>query len=178
VSKYNSILVKIKLFYLIIAGKIKKNHKAIKISKKTEINMKNILIIFPIDEEDFRVALYVFRNLSKEENINYYFLVNEIFNQHFHLNGYVFNVSSSNNKIKIDETFYEDRILNKEYDMIIDLNKQFLFNIARLINQLHAKFKVGIKNEYSDYFYNIQFNLNNKGILEKTYDKMCLMLKK
>tara|TARA_B100000029_G_C17487681_1_gene927926 strand:+ start:570 stop:1106 length:537 start_codon:yes stop_codon:yes gene_type:complete len=177
-SKYNSILVKIKLFYLIITGKIKKNHKVIKIFRESGIDIKNILIIFPVEEEDFRVALYVFRNLTKEENINYYFLINKVFKQHFHLNGYVFNITSNKNKIKIDETFYEDRILNKEYDMVIDLNKEFLFDIALITNRLYAKFKVGIKNEFSDYFYNIQFNLNDKGILEKTYDKICLMLKK
>ena len=166
------------MFYLIITGKIKKNHKVIKIFKESGINAKNILVIFPVVEEDFRVALYVFRNLTKTEHINYYFLINKIFKQHFHLNGYVFNITSNNNKIKIDETFYEHRILNKEYDMIIDLNKEFLFDIALITNKLNAKFKVGIKNEFSDYFYNIQYNLNNQGILEKTYDKICLMLKK
>ena len=176
--KYNSILIKIKLFYLIITGKVKKNHKPIKIFKDSQIDIKNILIIFPINQEDFRVAIYAFRNLTKKENLNYYFLINGVFSQHFHLSGYVFNIACNKNKIKIDETFYEDRLLNKEYDIIIDLNKEFLFNIATLVNRLKANLKVGIKNQFSDYFFNIQYNLNNEDILEKTYNKIYLMLKK
>ena len=81
-----------------------------------------------------------------------------------------------NNKVKIDETFNDDRILNKEYDFIIDLNKDFNFDISFLINKLNSVFKVGIKNNYSDYFYNIQFNFNTKDILEKIYNKIYLIL--
>ena len=81
-----------------------------------------------------------------------------------------------NNNIKIDETFYNDRILNKEYDFIIDLNKDFNFDISLLINKLNSIYKVGIKNKYSDYFYNVQFSFNTKDVLEKIYNKMYLIL--
>jgi len=177
--KYKSIIIKIKLFYLILFGKIKKNNKIIKISKNNSIKIENILIIFPIKEEDFRVALYSFRNLEKTESIHYYFLINTIHKQHFHLGGYAFDVSQNinNGKIKIDETFYEHRILNKKYDIVIDLNKEFIFDLSIIINNLNATYKVGIKNNFSDYFYNIQFNLNNEDILEKIYNKIFLMLK-
>ena len=179
ILKYNSILTKIKLFYLILLGRIKKQNNKIKISNRKPTDVKNILIIFPIKDEDFRVALYSFRNLPTHNNINYYFLINCIHRQHFHLRGYVFDVLQNikNNKIKIDETFYNDRILNKEYDFIIDLNKDFNFDISLLINKLNSTYKVGIKNNYSDYFYNIQFNFNTKDILEKIYNKMYLILK-
>jgi len=81
-----------------------------------------------------------------------------------------------NNKVKIDETFYDDRILNKEYDFVIDLNKELNFDISLLINKLNSIYKVGIKNNYSDYFYNIQFNFNTKDVLEKIYDNIYLIL--
>ena len=178
ILKYNSILTKIKLFYLILLGRIKKQNNKIKISNRKPTDVKNILIIFPIKDEYFRVALYSFRNLSTNNNINYYFLINCIHRHHFHLRGYVFDVLQNikNNKIKIDETFYNDRILNKEYDFIIDLNKDFNFDISLLINKLNSTYKVGIKNNYSDYFYNIQFNFNTKDVLEKVYNKMYLIL--
>ena len=92
ILKYNSILTKIKLFYLILLGRIKKQNNKIKISNRKQTDVKNILIIFPIKDEDFRVALYSFRNLSTHNNINYYFLINCIHRQHFHLRGYVFDV--------------------------------------------------------------------------------------
>ena len=178
ISKYNSILIKIKLFYLILVRRIKKQNNKIKISNRKPADVKNILIIFPIKDEDFRVALYSFRKLSTHNNINYYFLINGIHRQHFHLRGYVFDMlhNIKNNKVKIDETFNDDRILNKEYDFIIDLNKDFNFDISFLINKLNSVFKVGIKNNYSDYFYNIQFNFNTKDILEKIYNKIYLIL--
>ena len=178
ILKYNSILTKIKLFYLILIRRVKKQNNKIKISNRKPTDVKNILIIFPIKDEDFRVALYSFRNLSTHNNINYYFLINGIHRQHFHLRGYVFDMLHhiKNNKVKIDETFNDDRILNKEYDFIIDLNKDFNFDISLLINKLNSVYKVGIKNNYSDYFYNIQFNFNTKDILEKIYNKMYLIL--
>ena len=178
ILKYNSILTKIKLFYLILIRRVKKQNNKIKISNRKPTDVKNILIIFPIKDEDFRVALYSFRNLSTHKNINYYFLINGIHRQHFHLSGYVFDVlhNIKSNKVKIDETFNDDRILNKEYDFIIDLNKDFNFDISLLINKLNSVFKVGIKNNYSDYFYNIQFNFNTKDVLEKIYNKMYLIL--
>ena len=160
ILKYNSILTKIKLFYLILIGRVKKQNNKIKISNRKPTDVKNILIIFPIKDEDFRVALYSFRNLSTHNNINYYFLINCIHRQHFHLRGYVFDVLQNikNNKIKIDETFYNDRILNKEYDFIIDLNKDFNFDISLLINKLNSTYKVGIKNSNN----NILNNSANK----------------
>jgi len=178
ISKYNSILIKIKLFYLILVGRVKKQNNKIKISNRQPTDVKNILIIFPIKDEDFRVALYSFRNLSTHNNINYYFLINGIHRQHFHLKGYVFDLlhNIKNNKVKIDETFYDDRILNKEYDFVIDLNKELNFDISLLINKLNSIYKVGIKNNYSDYFYNIQFNFNTKDVLEKIYDNIYLIL--
>ena len=176
--KYNPILTKIKLFYLILIGKIKKNHKIVKISKNNQQDIKNILIIFPVNDNDFRVALYTFRDLLKIEQINYYFLINTIFKQHFHLKGYTFEMFyiKKKNKIKINETFYDERVLNKHYDIIIDLNKEFLFDLALLVNNLKGNYKIGIKKQYSDYFYNIQFNFNKNGVLEEVYNKIFKMI--
>ena len=81
------------------------------------------------------------------------------------------------NRIKIDETFYETRILNKEYDVVIDLNKEFLFDISLLINNLKSKYKIGMKKYYADYLYNIQYNFSSFNVLEKIYNQMFLILK-
>ena len=68
---------------------IKVNKTVISISPNGGIDVKNILIIFPVKDEDFRVALYTFRKLLILDNINYYYLINCIHRQHFHLRGYV-----------------------------------------------------------------------------------------
>ena len=178
--KYNSILIKIKLFYLIFRGKFKKHKNTISVFGKKGINVKNILIIFPIKDEDFRVAIYAFRKLTVLENINCYYLINCIHRQHFHLKGYVFDMTKNikqKNRIKIHETFYDPRTLNKEYDVIIDLNKEFNFDVSLLINNLKSKYKIGIQKDYSDYLYNIQYNFSSFNVLEKIYNQMFLILK-
>jgi len=177
--KYNSILIKIKLFYLILKGNFKKHSNTINISRENGINAKNILVIFPTNDEDFRVAIYAFRKLSDFKNMNFYYLINCIHRQHFHLKGYVFDMNKNikKNRIKIDETFYDSRTLNKEYDVIIDLNKEFNFDISLLINNLNGKYKIGMKKDYSDYLYNIQYNFSSYNILEKIYNQMFLILK-
>ena len=172
--KYNSILIKIKLFYLIIARKFNKIDAPINLSSNNKINVKNILIFFPIKDEDFRVANYVFRKLIIKENINYYYLINCIHRQHFHLKGYVYDMryNIKNNKIKIDETFTKDRIFNKNYDIIIDLNKDFSYDLSLLINKLNSNYKIGIDKDFSDYLYNIQYNYQSSGVLEKVYNQI------
>ena len=45
----------------------------IEINQNSKKNIKNILIIFPVKEEAFRVALYSFRNLLKAKNVNYFY---------------------------------------------------------------------------------------------------------
>ena len=69
-TQFKDIQTKIKLFYLILFGKIKKENNLIEISQKNKKPIKNILIIFPVKESSFRVAIYSFRSLSKNENIN------------------------------------------------------------------------------------------------------------
>ena len=59
--KLNSNILKIKLFYLEYLGKLSKNNFVIN-SKKRNIDKNDILIIFPIKDEAYRVALYVFRD--------------------------------------------------------------------------------------------------------------------
>ena len=174
--KFKTIQTKIKLLYYRIIGKIKKIDNHIEINHKKNKLIQNILIIFPIKEEAFRVALYTFRNLFKDDKINYYFLVNNLYMHHFHLSGNVFNFNVLKGNIKIDETFFEDRIINKEFDMIVDLNNDFFYDMGILVNDLKSYYKVGFKNYYSDYFYNIQFDLSKSEVLEDGYKKIHLML--
>ena len=53
--KFNSNILKIKLFYLNIIGKIKKNNFMINTNNLNK-NLNSILIIFPIEQTEFNVA--------------------------------------------------------------------------------------------------------------------------
>ena len=62
------------------------------------------------------------------------------------------------------------------YINLVDLNNEFLFDISYLINEISGYYKIGFKNPYSDYFYNIQLDLNSFEFLEKSYSKINTML--
>ena len=171
--KFKTIQTKIKLLYLKFTGKIKISKSFIEIKQNQTKPIKNILIFFPVKEDSFRVALYAFRRFKKKKNVNYYYVINNIYKHHFNLSGYVFNCYNNKEKIKIDETFYEDRIINKSFDMIIDLNNEFNYDICYLISSIKSYYKIGFKNNYSDYFYNVQLKSD---VLEDSYNKIHLML--
>lgn len=178
-KKIKVYLLKFKLFYLKLLGKIKKIDGSIEINQKIINKSKNILIIFPVKNEQFRVALYSLRNLVKKEDVNYYYLVNSIYKNNFHLNGYIYDLyhNVKKNKVEIDSYFNNDIAHSKKFDIIIDLNNEFVFDISYLINKMSSYYKVGFKNSYSDFFYNIQFDLDSFDILEDGYKQINTLLK-
>ena len=173
--KFSSNILKIKLFYLKYLGKIHKNN--FKLNTNTSINnIQSALIIFPVEEQDFNVAKYCFKSLFSNSNIQYTLLVNNVFYSsiRFKEKIYGFNYIKKNNKIILNDNFESENIFSKEFDVIIDLNCNFILDIAMIINKLKSNYKIGFKNEYSDCFYNIQFKYNT---LEECYSKINLMLK-
>ena len=173
ILKFKTIQTKIKLIYLKITGKLKKKNHLIEVGKNNTKKIKNILIIFPVMEKSFRVALYSFRSLSKSKDINYYYIINNVYKHHFNLSGNIFNLFHNKKKVTIDETFYQERIINKDFDIIIDLNDIFFYDICYLINNMNSYYKIGLNHEYSDYFYNIQLKVD---VLENCYKKIEEMI--
>ena len=172
--KFKVFLTILKLIYLKLIGRIKKIHTTVEINQIKQQDSKNILIIFPIKEEAFRVASYAFRNLKQKEDTNYYFLINSVYKNHFHLSGYIYDIYYNENKqkVEIDKYFCNEIIRNKRFDFVVDLNNEFIFDISYLINDISGYYKVGFKNSYSDYFYNIQLDLNSFEFLEKSYSRI------
>ena len=178
-KKNKVLLLKFKLFYLKLLGKIKKFNNLIEVNQKNQKKSKNILIIFPVKKDKFNVALYSLRNLVKKENINYYYLINSIYKNNFHLNGYIYDFYYNNRKdrVDIDSYFINEIAITTQFDIIIDLNDEFVFDISYLINKMSSYYKVGFKNPYSDYFYNIQYDLSTFDILEDGYKRISTILK-
>ena len=73
----------------------------------------------------------------------------------------------------MNDNFNTQNVIDKKFDIIIDLNCNFILDIAMIINKLKSNYKIGFTNKYSDYFYNIQFKYTT---LEEYYSKINLML--
>ena len=66
--KFNSNLLKIKLFYLNFFGKI--NHKISRINTFEKTQITKTLIIMPIIDNEYNVAKYCFRDSFSKDNNN------------------------------------------------------------------------------------------------------------
>ena len=167
------------IFYWSFTGKINRLGPRIKI-KLTKSRAEKILIIFPMDEPSFRVALYSFRELGQDNGNwrNYKFIIKEQFKDLFHLrSGSTIMVKNSeNDNILSDEKQILEQLHNTKYDIIIDLNPNFHLGISRLISLLQSDLKVGFANTFSDQFYNIQLDIRKSGITEKGYKQVNMML--
>ena len=169
--KFNSNLLKIKLFYLKFFGKISKNISRINTFEKNEI--KKTLIIMPIIDNEYNVAKYCFRD-SFSNNSSNLFLINNTFFSSFpyKTNCLGFTYLSRKNKLIFNEHDL-DKLIQEPFDLVVDLNSTFFLDMAMIVNKLKANYKVGFKSEYSDMFYNIQFDSK---ILEIGYKKIDSML--
>ena len=58
------------------------------------------------------------------------------------------------------------------FDMVVDLNPKFDFELSKFISHLNAKYTIGFKSDYSDRFYNIQLDVPPSGFLERGYKQM------
>ena len=56
-----------RIFFWTIFGKIKKLNSRLQLTL-TEGHPESILIVFPMDEQSFRVACYAFRDLGKHDD--------------------------------------------------------------------------------------------------------------
>jgi len=168
-----------RIFYWTFTGKIDKLSSRLSLTL-TKGKTKNILIVFPMDEPSFRVALYTFRELGKNDTYQriYKFIIKEQFKDLFHLRTgtqiWVRNTNYEN--ILSDEKQILDQLKNMKYDIIIDLNSNFHLGISRLISFLKSDIKVGFSTPFSDKFYNIQLDISKSGIMEKGYKQVNMIL--
>ena len=168
-----------RVFYWTITGRIQKLSSKISLNLK-DIEAKNILIIFPMDEPSFRVATYTFRRIGSNDSYkkNYKFIIKEQFKDLFHIqSGRSILVKDSDcTNVLLDEQEILIQLQNIQYDVIVDLNSYFHLGIARLISLLKANVKMGFKSSFSEKFYNIQLDISKTGVMEKGYKQVHTML--
>ena len=168
-----------KIFFWTFTGRINKLGPRLQVTLK-QGRAEKILIVFPMDESSFRVALYAFRELGQNDAYqrNYKYIIKEQFKDLFHLRSGVpilIRNSAYENTLS-DEIQILDQLQNTQYDIIIDLNSNFHLGIARLISLLKADLKVGFTSSFSDQFYNIQLDISKSGVMEKGYKQVNMML--
>ena len=104
--KFNSNLLKIKLFYLKFFGKI--NHKISRINTFEKIQVKRTLVIMPIIDKEYNVAKYCFRESFSKNTINSFLINNTYFSSFpYKANCLGFTYISKKNKVVIKKIMFK-----------------------------------------------------------------------
>ena len=174
--KFNILKLKIKSFLLRITGARNTNIPILNLNQQGHYS-KHILIIFPNDESEFRVAINTFSQiLSNDSNCYFYFVINNF--DHFlpkFINSNTINIDYNKNFTKYIK-LSPINIIDKEFDVIVDLNTKFHYNCSRLVNSIAGKIKIGFKSKFSDLFYNVQLDASSTNIIENAYKKIHSMV--
>ena len=165
-----------RIYYNFLLGKINNSIPKVNINLSgIEVDNK-LLIIFPLDEESFRVAAYSFRKLIDYNNSDKYsVLINEDFKNLFYFSSSQIIYAKFNNK-KQSLIYNKEYLNNHNFDLLINLNVNEYFQIYKLIGNINSKYKVGIKSLLSNKFYNIQYKVDSNGTTESAYQNIKLLL--
>ena len=66
-------------------------------------------------------------------------------------------------RLFLDSNVTLKKIKNQKFDIILNLNVKFNFDVDDLVEKINAKYKIGFISKYSDLFYNIQLNWDESG---------------
>ena len=149
----------LKIAWLKAIGKLKNKHNILDFSG-TNINSPKILIIFPIDDNNIQKSMDAVSEISrnqKENNAIFTFIINSSMvgaMNFYDIKTLTVNVNKRGKITNVNSILNE--IFTTDFDIIIDLNTKFIYEIGTLVNELTSKFKIGFISEYSDLFYNIQ----------------------
>ena len=165
-----------KLIALNIQSYFKKINHRLAINNISKID-NSIIIFFPIDENQCKIASYKFNSLNdlSEKGIEVNICLSDKyvkFIESINCNKYTyikngFNIKKLNNKIDF----------HKRYDMIIDLNPTPIIDIMEMTRKINAIYKIGFKSIISDFFYNIQLDIPENKFIETSYERIKNILK-
>lgn len=167
----------IKKFFTSTQPEKNKTHSNISISKKSS-SPKTILVLFPFEENFFRVASYSYRNLPYDrDNIEFHYLINRNFSDSFSLrrgNIHKINLDDKLNIVNKNSLLVQ---LNKSnFDIIIDLNISYNQKMEDFILMQDSNYKIGFKHKKSDLLYNVQLDISKSQIAENGYQKILELI--
>ena len=139
-----------KIFFWTFTGRINKLGPRMRVTL-TQGRAEKILIVFPMDEPSFRVALYAFRKLGQEDTSwrKYKYVIKEQFKDLFHLrigSSIFINYTDQENILSGEKNLLHTLQQNK-FDIIVDLNPKFQLAISRLISLMKSDMKVGFSSD-------------------------------
>ena len=163
----------LKIAWLKFSGKI----ELIKNSSNFSLNdleSPKILIILPIEKELIDKSIQSISKVMefyKNKDSDFVIIINNHLKHKlnfYNMKTLRFEVSKKNkienSKDILDKIFYND------FDIIIDLNINFIFEISMFIKQLKSKYKIGFVSSHSDFFYNIQLQTDRNNPSYKSLD--------
>ena len=108
-----------------------------------------------------------------KKNIMYFFLINQNFLETFNLKkSNVFAVEYKKTEMKFCDNKNKKILLEKNFDVVVDLNTNFFFGSSKFISYLKSKIKIGFESNFSDIFYNLQLKSKNNGRTEQSFTKI------
>ena len=167
----------IKKFFTSTQPEENKTHSNISISKKSS-SPKTILVLFPFEENFFRVASYSYRNLPYDrDNIEFHYLINRNFSDSFSLRRGNIHKMDLDDKLNIVNKSSLLAQLNKSnFDIIIDLNISYNQKMEDFILMQDSNYKIGFKHKKSDLLYNVQLDISKSQIAENGYQRILELI--
>ena len=167
----------IKKFFTSTQPEKNKTQSNILISKKSS-SPKTILVLFPFEENFFRVASYSYRNLPYDrDNIEFHYLINRNFSDSFSLRRGNIHKMDLDDKLNIVNKNSLLAQLNKSnFDIIIDLNISYNQKMEDFILMQDSNYKIGFKHKKSDLLYNVQLDISKSQIAENGYQKILELI--
>lgn len=127
-------------------------------------NSYSFLIMMPEDEVDFHHSIYVLEYLKTE--LKHTTIMTKDFrvsliNPKFRPDLIEYGIRDIN-KIKLPTKNLISKLNKKNFDIVIDLNRNENLFYSYAVSQTKSKFKIGFKKKGSDKFYNFQIVCNGK----------------
>ena len=158
---YNLVKTKVQMFFIKLFGGLKLNNSEVNLDKFRK-TYSNVLFVFPLGNEDIKLSLMAVKNIIKifhEKGLKYNFLIDRQFESSIKLyNANIFYLDTSKRGTIINKNKLISELRIENYDLIIDLNKNFSLAISVIINKIDAEYKIGSISKFSDSFYNIQYS--------------------
>ena len=163
----------LKIAWMKAIGKLNKVSENLEFTSG-EILSPKILIIFPIDKEQIPKSMEAISgiiNSQEDRNANFSFIINNNIDNRMNF----YDIETLTLVIlksgKIDNSSEVlDKIFFKKFDIIIDLNINFVLDIGLIINELESRYKIGFVSKYSDLFYNVQLKAKDDNVYDPIKD--------
>lgn len=174
-----NIRFKIGLFYISFKFR-KKKDKIINFTKFIREDSR-ILIFMPEDPVEFEEAKTAIINLKKDwPKLQPTLVVRTHFSALSDLNKIYRTIPFSLqdiNKFYLPKKSFNNSIPNYDYDVVIDFNKEINLMSSFIAKKINVNYRISFVKDYSDKFYNFQFNPNSVLYNKNIYSSLMKKLK-